>query len=92
VTLNRGVAAEYADAPGRPITYVDTPFDQRRDQELGKRGLSEHLLEHFLTMARLHAANRYDRLMPDVEAITARPATTIRDFVARHKALFERRT
>jgi uncharacterized protein YbjT (DUF2867 family) len=66
----RGVAAEYADALGRPITYVDVPFDQWRDQELGKRGLSEHLFEHFLTMARLHAANRYDRLTHDVEAIT----------------------
>jgi uncharacterized protein YbjT (DUF2867 family) len=85
----RGVAAEYADALGRPITYVDVPFDQWRDQELGKRGLSEHLFEHFLTMARLHAANRYDRLTHDVEAITGRPATTVRDFVARHKALFD---
>jgi NAD(P)H dehydrogenase (quinone) len=85
----RGVAAEYADALGRPITYVDMPFDQWRDQELGKRGLSEHLFEHFLAMARLHAANRYDRLTHDVEAITGRPATTVRDFVARHKALFD---
>src|SRR5258708_7965943 len=66
------------------------PFDQWRDQELGKRGLSEHLFEHFLTMARLHAANRYDRLTHDVEAITGRPATSIRDFVAQHKALFDK--
>ena len=85
-----GVAAEYADALGRPITYVDVPFDQWRDQELGKRGLSEHLFEHFLTMARLHAANRYDRLTHDVAAITGRPATTVRDFVAQHKALFDK--
>jgi NAD(P)-dependent dehydrogenase (short-subunit alcohol dehydrogenase family) len=60
-----------------------------RDQELSKRGLSEHLFEHFLTMASLHAANRYDRLTHAVEAITARPATTVRDFVARHKTLFD---
>jgi hypothetical protein len=85
-----GVAAEYADALGRPITYVDMPFDQRRDQELGKRSLFAHLFEHVLTMARLHAANRYDRLTHDVEAIIGRPVTTIRDFVAQHKALFDK--
>jgi len=84
------VAAEYADALGRPIGYVDMPFDQRRDQELGKRSLSAHLFEHFLTMARLHAANRYDRLTHDVEAIIGRPVTTIRDLVAQHKALFDK--
>jgi NAD(P)H dehydrogenase (quinone) len=86
----RGVAAEYADALGRPITYVDVPFAQWRDEELSRHSLPEHLFEHFSTMARLHAANRYDRLTRDVEAITGRPATRIRDFVARHKALFEK--
>jgi NAD(P)H dehydrogenase (quinone) len=90
--MNALGTAEYADALGRRITYVDMPFAQWRDQELGKRGLSEHLFEHFLTMARLHAANRYDRLTDDVEAITGRPATSVRDFVARHKALFDKRT
>jgi hypothetical protein len=37
---------------------VDMPFDQWRDQELGKRGLSGHLFEHFVAMARLHATSR----------------------------------
>jgi len=83
-----GVAAEYAGALGRPVTCVDMPFDQWRDQELGRRNLPEHLFEHFLTMARLHAANRYDRLTHDVEAITGKKAMSIRDFVAQHKALF----
>jgi len=72
------------------VTCVDTPFDQWHDQELGKHGLSEDLFEHFLTMARLHAANRYDRLTDNVEAITGEPATTIRDFVVQHKALFDK--
>ena len=35
-------------------------------------------------MAKLHAANRYDRLTHDLEAITGRPATSVRDFVARN--------
>ena len=76
------LAAEYSDALGRTITYVDVPLEQWRDEELRSRNLPDHLFEHLLTMARLHAANRYDRLTHDVEAITGRPATSIRDYVA----------
>lgn len=84
------VAAEYSSALGRTISYVDVPFDQWRD-ELRKRSLPEHLFEHLLTMARLHAANRYDRVTADIEKITGRPATGIRDFVAKHAELFTHR-
>jgi NAD(P)H dehydrogenase (quinone) len=84
----RGLAAEYAEALGRPVTYVDVPFEQWRDRELRPHGLPEHVYEHFLTMAKLHAANRYDRLTPDVEAILGRKATSARDFVARHARSF----
>jgi uncharacterized protein YbjT (DUF2867 family) len=83
-----GLTAEYAEALGRPVTYVDVPFEQWRDQELRPRGLPEHVYEHLLTMAKLHAANRYDRLTHDVEAILGRPATSTREFVARHAASF----
>jgi uncharacterized protein YbjT (DUF2867 family) len=84
----QGVAAEYADALGRPVRYVDVPFEEWRDQELRPRGLPEHVNEHLLTMAKLHAAGRYDRLTYDVEAILGRPATSVRDFVARNAASF----
>ena len=83
-----GLAAEYAAALGRPVTYVDVPLEQWRDEELRKLGLPEHLYGHLLTMAKLHAAGRYDRLTHDVEAILGRPATSARDFVARHAASF----
>jgi NAD(P)H dehydrogenase (quinone) len=83
-----GIAAEYAEALGRPVTYVDVPLERWRDEELRKFGLPEHLLGHLLTMAKLHAANRYDRLTHDVEAVLGRPATSARDFVARHTASF----
>jgi uncharacterized protein YbjT (DUF2867 family) len=85
-----GVAAEYSDALDRHIRYVDAPFDQWRDEELGRRNLSGHLCEHLQTMARLHEANCYDRLTHNVETISGKPATSIRDFVVRNKALFER--
>jgi hypothetical protein len=39
-------------------------LEQWRDQELRRRNLPDHVFEHLLTMARLHAANRYDRLTP----------------------------
>jgi NAD(P)H dehydrogenase (quinone) len=58
----RGVAGEFSNALGRTITYVDIPVEQWRAQELRGRNLPDHLFEHLLTMARLHAANRYDRL------------------------------
>ncbi len=86
----KAVAAEYSNALGRRIIYIDTPFDQWRDEEVGRRELPHHLCEHFMTMARLHADNRYDRLTHDVEAITGQPAAGIRDFVARNKPLFEK--
>jgi NAD(P)H dehydrogenase (quinone) len=63
-------AAEYSCALGRIITYVDLPLEQWRDQELRSRNLPDHVFEHLLTMAGLHAANRYDRLTHDVESIT----------------------
>ena len=83
------LAAEYSEGLRRSITYIDVPLEQWRDQELRKRNLPDHVFEQLLTMARLHAANRYDRLIHDVEAITGRPATSARDFIARRAELFK---
>jgi uncharacterized protein YbjT (DUF2867 family) len=87
----QGVAEEYSSALGRAIRYVDTPFDEWQDRALRPLRLPEHVARHIATMARLHAANRYDRLTHDVEDITGRPPATVRDFVARHADLFTRR-
>ena len=84
----QALAAEYSDALGRTITYVDVPFEEWRDHELRSHYLPDHVFKHLLTMVHLHAANRYDRLTHDVETITGRPATSARDFVARHAELF----
>ena len=81
------MAQEFSNALGRTITYVDTPLEQWRNQELRGRNFPDHLFEHLLTMARLHAANRYDRLTRDIETITGRPARSVRDFVARQAEL-----
>jgi uncharacterized protein YbjT (DUF2867 family) len=84
----RAVAAEYSEALGRAITYVDVPFDEWCDRELRSRGLPDHVFGHFRTMAKLHADNRYDRLTHDFESITGRPAMSIREYVAKHPEIF----
>jgi NAD(P)H dehydrogenase (quinone) len=83
-----GVVAEYSSALGRRITYVDVPLEDWRDSDLRSLKLPDHAFAHILTMARLHAANRYDRITHDIETITGKPATSVRDFVAKHAGLF----
>src|SRR5262249_53130593 len=84
------VAAEYSSALGRTIRYVDVPFSWWEDRVLRPHRLPEHVAHHLSTMVRLHAQGSYDRLTHDVETITGRPATSVRDFVARHADLFAR--
>jgi len=85
------LAAEYGAALHRPVQYKDVPPRQWED-ELRSLGLPQHLLHHLLTMAELHAANRYDRITHDVEKVTGRPANRVRDFVARHADLFRKKS
>ena len=84
----RAVAAEYSEALGRTITYVDVPMGEWLERELPARGLPGHVASHMKVMAQLHADNRYDRLTHDFEAIFGRPPTSIRDYVAKHPELF----
>ena len=58
------------------------------EHDLAAHGLPEHVASHFKTMAQLHAQNRYDRLTHDFEAIIGRPATSIREYVAKHPEMF----
>jgi uncharacterized protein YbjT (DUF2867 family) len=83
-----GVAAEFAAALERPIRYVDVPFEAWA-AELHRLGLPAHVEKHLATMAHLHAEGRYDRLTDEVASITGRPATSVRDYVASHRALFD---
>ena len=82
------IAAEFSAALGRTVTYVDVPFEEWRDQDLKTMNLPDHVFRHILTMARLHAANRYDRLSHDFEEITGHLPMSVRDFVARHRDRF----
>ncbi|PWT99468.1 MAG: hydroxylase [Candidatus Melainabacteria bacterium] len=82
------IAQEYAEALKRPVKYVDVPYDQWLDRELKRQNLPEHVFEHFRTMAKLHAENRYDRLTNDVVTITGERPIDIREFVNRHPEIF----
>ena len=78
-----GLAKEYVAGLGRAVRYVDVPFDAWAE-ELRQRNLPHHVYEHFLAMARLHAAGRYDRFTDTVEAVTGHPATSLSASIARN--------
>jgi uncharacterized protein YbjT (DUF2867 family) len=84
----KGLASEYAAALGQPVRYVAVPIDEWRDKELRAQALPEHLYGHFLTIAELHAANRYDRLTSDVEAILGRPARPVESMIRDNRSKF----
>jgi NAD(P)H dehydrogenase (quinone) len=67
------IAKEFSDALGRPVTYVDVPYEDWLTQELQTLNFSPHLLDHISTMARLHSENRYDRATSDVTELLGRP-------------------
>jgi uncharacterized protein YbjT (DUF2867 family) len=79
-----GVAEEFSRALGRPITYVNVPWEPWRKQLEASGMLDRHALSHLATMALLKQQNRYDRLTSDVEKITDTPPLSVHDFVLRH--------
>jgi len=83
-----GVAAEFSQALGRPVSYEDVPPDRWLDDVLARSGLPPHTEQHIATMARLHRENRYDRASDDVERLTGTPAQTVEEFVAAHRDIY----
>ena len=83
-----GVAAEYARALNKPVSYVDVPWETWAEQVLAHANLGPYVDEHIATMAQLHRENRYDRTTMTVEEITGQPAESVEHFVARRKDLF----
>jgi len=80
-------AQEYSRALGRTITYQDIPVEPWRD-ELLKRGLPVHLVNHLATMADLHRAGRYDRMSEDVRTLTGQGPVNVQEFVRKNAAAF----
>jgi NAD(P)H dehydrogenase (quinone) len=84
-----GLAEDYTVALGRPVRCVEVPLEVWREDELIERGLPDHVYAHFLTMAKLHAAGRYDRLTNSVELILGRPATSLKTTLGKERNLFK---
>jgi len=84
----KGVAEEFSRALGRPITYVNVPWEPWRKQLEDSGLVNTHALAHLATMALLKQQNRYDRLTSDVEKITGAPPLSVYDFVSRHADLY----
>ncbi|MFF0794252.1 NmrA family NAD(P)-binding protein [Streptomyces spiralis] len=82
------LADAFSRTLGRPISYVDVPLDQWREEVLSTIGLPAHIEQHIVTMCRLHQQNRYDRISGDVERLTGAPAQTIEEFVAARRDLY----
>ncbi|MFI9645458.1 NAD(P)H-binding protein [Streptomyces sp. NPDC052040] len=81
------MAEEFSAMLGRPVTYVDVPFDEF-ERAMRAQSLPDHVVDHVTTMARLHAENRYDRMTHVVEEITGRPAEGVREYVRDNPELF----
>ncbi|MFB7630384.1 NAD(P)H-binding protein [Streptomyces sp. NPDC056149] len=73
------IAAEFSAALGRPVTYVDVPYEEWVAHDLGQLDLPSHVFEHIATMARLHRENRYDRVTDDVTELLGRPPLGFED-------------
>jgi uncharacterized protein YbjT (DUF2867 family) len=80
-------AQEYSKALGRTITYHDIPVEPWRD-DLLKRGLPVHLVNHLATMADLHRAGSFDRMSDDVRTLTGQGPLSVQEFVRKNAATF----
>jgi uncharacterized protein YbjT (DUF2867 family) len=80
-------AQEYSKALGRTITFQDVPVEPWRD-ELLKRGLPVHVVNHLTAMADLHRAGRFDRMSDDVRTLTGQAPLSVQEFVRKNAAVF----
>jgi uncharacterized protein YbjT (DUF2867 family) len=82
------IAAEYSRALGRPVPYVDVAPDWWAERVLRTAGLTAHVGQHLVTLARMHRENRFDRHTDTVEQVTGTPARTVESYVAAHRDEF----
>jgi uncharacterized protein YbjT (DUF2867 family) len=82
------IAGQYSSALGRRISYTPAPLQEWLSELERTAGLDPHTLAHISTMAKLHAAGRYDRATDTVERITGTPPETVAQFVSEHRDLF----
>jgi uncharacterized protein YbjT (DUF2867 family) len=82
-----GLAEQYANALGRPVSAVDMSLDDFANA-IKVLGISAHITDHIITVAKLHRADRYDRHTNDVETVTGTPAESVEHYITEHRELF----
>ncbi|MEV5832723.1 NAD(P)H-binding protein [Nocardia sp. NPDC052112] len=83
-----GLARSFSRALQFPVTVVEVPYDDWLEQVLKPVGLPPHVEQHIATMARLHRADRYNRITDDVEQVIGEPAMTVEQYIAGHRERF----
>ena len=81
------IAAEVSALLGRPVTYVDVPYQDWLDHDLKPLGLPPHIQDHIATMARLHKEGRYDRHTSDISDLLGRPPSGFDSLISETPAL-----
>ncbi|KXG52209.1 uncharacterized protein PGRI_084930 [Penicillium griseofulvum] len=82
------LAEEYSAALGCSVHYVDIPFESWEEETLEKSQIPEHIHRHIQTMAKLHAAGRYDRHTDTVDQILGRPAASLAETIKNGRGRF----
>jgi NAD(P)H dehydrogenase (quinone) len=82
------LAAQYARALGRDVKYVDVPLQEWAQTDLAALHLSEHLRDHFMTLAAKTVRGENDRHSDDVELVTGAKALTVEAWVRQNIHMF----
>lgn len=82
-----GLAEQYGRALDRSVAARRVDFDDWLGV-LDGSGLDAHVRQHILTMAKLHAQDRYNRSTDEVQALTGHPAQSVEQFVRAHRDLY----
>ena len=51
-------------------------------------GISPHMAQHLLTVAKQHRDDRYNQLTDDVEQVTGHPPQTVEQYIVARRDLF----
>jgi uncharacterized protein YbjT (DUF2867 family) len=81
------VAATLSEVLAQPIDFLDAPADAVREAMLGV-GMPAWFADGFLTLFAELRRGIASRVTADVAELTARPARSLRDFLAAHRQVF----
>lgn len=82
------LAAAYSSALGTEIFPIHTSIDEFSRKLHAVPGISPHVIQHLLTIARLHRDGRYDRQTNDFEELTGEKAQPVQSYIALNRVVF----